>query len=163
MPLDKFIYALGIRHVGEHMAGVLAHRFPSLQKIQQADAQTLRQVPEIGPQVAESIVTFFEQKENQQALRHLLKQGLDIESPPAPKQKQPLRGKTFVFTGQLENYTRKEAQDIVERLGARAASSVSGNTDYVVVGSDPGSKLDEAEKNKVKKINEKEFQKMLQK
>lgn len=161
IPLDKFIYALGIRHVGEHMVGILAQTFNTLEKVQNADEKSLREIPEVGPQIAESIVHFFEQEQNQQALKHLLEQGLTVKRVKMQHKKQTLKGKTFVFTGELDHFTRKEAKDTVQALGARATSSVSSQTDYVVVGDEPGSKLDEAKKKKAKIINEKEFEKIL--
>ena len=159
--LDRFIYALGIRHVGEHVATVLAREFRSLDALRQASLKDLRAIEEIGDEIARSVKNFFEQKENKKALARLLEAGVKVQDMPARKTKRPLEGKTFVFTGQLDKYTRKEAQDRVEALGARAASSVSGNTDFVVAGEDPGSKLDEAKKQGVKIIDEKKFAEMI--
>jgi DNA ligase (NAD+) len=160
--LDKFLYALGIRHVGEHMAQVLARRFETLQNIEEAGLKDLKQVPEIGPEIAQSIVNFFDEKKNQQALQKLYDVGIKIEKIKKRKKREmPLEGKTFVFTGELDNYTRNEAEDAVEQLGAKATSSVSSNTDYVVFGENPGSKLDEGKKHQVKIINENEFEKIL--
>ena len=159
---DKFLYALGIRHIGEHIAQVLAREFESIDAIENADLEDLRKIPEVGPEIANSIVNFFEQNENRQALQHLFDAGIKIEKMPKKKRsKLSLRGKTFVFTGELENYTRSEAKEEIEKLGARATSSVSSNTDYVVVGEDPGSKLNEAEARKITIINENEFEKIL--
>jgi DNA ligase (NAD+) len=159
---DKFLYALGIRHIGEHIAQVLAREFESIDAIENADLEDLRKIPEVGPEIANSIVNFFEQNENRQALQHLFDAGIKIEKMPTKKRsKLSLRGKTFVFTGELENYTRSEAKEEIEKLGARATSSVSSNTDYVVVGEDPGSKLNEAEARKITIINENEFEKIL--
>jgi DNA ligase (NAD+) len=159
--LDRFIYALGIRHVGEHVARVLAREFRSLDALRQASLKDLRAIEEIGDEIARSVKNFFEQKENKKALARLLEAGVKVQDMPARKTEQPLEGKTFVFTGQLDKYTRKEAQDRIETLGARAASSVSGNTDFVVAGEDPGSKLDEAKKQGVKIIDEKKFAEMV--
>ncbi len=162
VPLDTFLYALGIRHVGEHMAQILARHFHTLDKLKKADRRNLRSIPEVGPEIARSIVHFFEQKENQQALKALLDQGLTIKKAEHPEKKQTLQGQTFVFTGQLEHFTRDEAEHAVQQRGGRATSSVSGNTDFVVVGDDPGSKLDDAENNDTHIIKEEEFEKILQ-
>ena len=103
----------------------------------------------------------FKEEENQKVLKRLLEAGLEIEEMPEQKGILPLKGKTFVFTGSLEKYTRAEAENVVESLGARAASSVSGSTDFVVAGEEPGSKLDEAKKHGVKVIDEAEFEKLI--
>lgn len=159
--LDKFLYALGIRHVGEHVSKVVAERFGSLEKVRAAKLKDYKKIAEIGPEIANNIVNFFEQKENNRALDHLLHEGVKVKKMKTKKGKMPLKNKTFVFTGELENYNRDEAEQQVEELGGRATSSVSGNTDYVVVGSEPGSKLDDAGKNDVRIIDEKEFEKIL--
>lgn len=160
--LDKFLYALGIRHVGEHVARVVAKRFGKLDKIRNAKIKELKQINEIGHEIAESIYNFFRQKQNQKVLKNLLDADIKIENmKTTQKANLPLKGKTFVFTGELENYTRHEAEETVESLGGRAASSVSSNTDYVVVGEDPGSKLNHAKENNVKTIKENEFEKLL--
>ena len=161
--LDRFLYALGIRHVGIHMAQVLARNFGSLEELQQASAADLQKVPEVGPRVAESISGFFRGKTNQKVLKHLFDKGMDIED--AGKNKEgPLKGLTFVFTGELKAYTRSEAEQKVEEQGARATSSISSRTDYLVAGKDPGKKLKEAEnKDAISIIHEEKFQKILEK
>ena len=161
--LDRFLYAMGIRHVGQRVARILARRFTTLEKIQNAGRKELKEIPEIGAQIADSIVDFFRQDRNRQALKNLFDAGIRIERPQAKRKGRPsLRDKTFVFTGGLDNYTRSEAEERVEELGARTASSVSGNTDYVVAGSSPGSKMEQARKKNVKVIDEKEFENLLQ-
>jgi DNA ligase (NAD+) len=161
--LDRFLYALGIRHVGEHIAQVLARRFQTMENIQNADCDDLNEVPEVGPEIARSIVDFFNEKKNRQALQHLFEAGVKTKTMPKRKKgEMPLEGKTFVFTGELDKYARSDAEDAVEQLGAKATSSVSSSTDYVVAGENPGSKLDEGKKRNVKIINEKEFEKILQ-
>ncbi|MFP3868663.1 MAG: NAD-dependent DNA ligase LigA [Desulfobacteraceae bacterium] len=158
--LDQFLYALGIRHVGQHVARVLAKSFRSLEALAQADEAELEKIPEVGPQIAASLRSFFTSKENQDILKSLQDSGVQIrEKPVAPAT--PLAGKTFVFTGSLENFTRDEAKARVESLGGRATSSVSSETDYVVAGKNPGSKLDEARNHQAKIINEKEFLEMI--
>lgn len=159
--LDKFLYALGIRHVGEHAARVLAQEFGTWDKIRQAGREECENIREIGPEIARSIVKFFEQEENIQSLEKLFKAGVKVKDMPVSESALPLDGKTFVFTGKLADYTRDEAKRLVEDLGGRAASSVSGETDFVVAGEDPGGKLDEAEKNNVRILNEQEFKKMV--
>jgi len=159
--LDRFLYALGIRHVGKRVARVLAQKYRSLDKIMQADKEDLEETPEIGPEIAQSVAQFFGQEENRKVLERLGEAGVEVGAMPPSKEKQALKGKTFVFTGALEHYTRDEAQQRVEELGGRATSSVSGETDYVIAGEDPGSKLDEAKEQKVKIIHEKEFERMV--
>jgi len=159
--LDRFLYALGIRHVGRHVARVLARKYRSLRAIQNAGVDDLRTIGEIGPEIASSVEHFFKQKENKRILKRLFEAGIKVEDIPARK-KSSLEGKTFVFTGSLKNYNREEARRTVEDLGGRATSGVSGETDFVVVGKNPGSKLEEARKHKVKIIDEDKFAKMVQ-
>lgn len=155
--LDRFIYALGIRHVGEHLAQVLARHFPSIEALQEAEPDALQDIPEIGPESARSIHSFFQEEENKAVLRKLLEAGVTVKKMPAATGKGPLDGKTFVFTGELDKLTRDAAQRLVEDLGGRATTSVSGSTDFVVVGDNPGGKLDEARQRNIKTINEEEF------
>lgn len=161
--LDRFLYALGIRHVGEHVAQVLARKFQSLENIKKATLEELDSIYEIGPQISESVKHFFEQKENLKVLEKLKKVGMEVEDISPPKQELPLEGKTFVFTGSLEGLSRKEAQKMVEDLGAKVSSSVSSNTDYVVAGENPGSKLDAARLNNVPILNQGEFLELIKK
>jgi DNA ligase (NAD+) len=159
--LDRFLYALGIRHVGQRTAQVLAQRYQSLKNLRKADRQDLVNIPEIGPEIARSVAQFFKQKENRNALQGLADAGVKVEDVPSGSQKRALAGKTFVFTGKLENFTRSEAEARVEELGGRATSSVSGETDYLVVGVDPGKKYEEAKKQNVERLREQEFEKLL--
>jgi len=159
-PLDRFLYALGIRHVGEHVAAVLARSFGSLERLQEAGREELEGIDEIGPEIAEAVHAFFREKENREILQRLERAGVRPREL-TRRQEQPLEGLTFVFTGRLEGYTREEAQSAVERMGARATSGVSGNTDYLVVGEDPGSKLDEAKERGVEILDEKAFERLL--
>lgn len=159
--LDRFIYALGIRHVGQHMAQVLARSFRTLDALSNAGRDRLEQIPEVGPETAASVREFFDQEENRRVLDRLLDAGVEIEEMPQRRGELPLEGKTFVFTGELEKYTRSEAQELVESLGGRAASSVSSQTDFVVVGRNPGSKLDEARKLGVKTMDEEAFDQLI--
>ncbi|MGD2126892.1 MAG: NAD-dependent DNA ligase LigA [Desulfobacteraceae bacterium] len=159
--LDRFVYALGIRHVGQRVARVLAQRYGSLDALQSPERDDLEKTREIGAEIARSVTQFFAEEENRHVLERLEKAGVKVEKMPAEKKALPLEGQTFVFTGKLEQYTRDEAQRRVEDLGGRATSSVSGETDYAVVGEDPGSKLEEAKKQKVQILDENEFEKLI--
>ena len=158
----NFIYALGIRHVGKHAARLLVQEYQSLEKIIKADYDSLKEITEIGPEIAESISNFYDNEENLKMLDKLKDAGLKVKSEKDSKSTK-LKGKTFVITGELVDYTRDEAKEKIESLGGRATSSVSDNTDYLVVGENPGSKLDEAKKRKLKQLDEKEFKKLISK
>lgn len=160
--LYRFLYALGIRHVGGHMARVLAQKFRSLDNLKHISYKDLMEIHEIGPEIAESVAHFFQNNENIKMLNELENLGVKPKQVSA-KQAEKLKDKTIVLTGELEDFTRNEAKARIESLGGRATSSVSENTDYVVVGDDPGSKLDEAKKRKVKTIDEQQFHKLLEK
>jgi len=158
---DRFLYALGIRHVGGHVARVLAREFRSMENLREASLGDLEEIAEIGPEIALSVKHFFDQEENRKVLERLKGSGVKAQEMPSRNKARRFEGKTFVFTGGLAKYTRAEAKKAVEELGGRATSSVSGETDYVVVGENPGSKLDEARKNKVKVLDETEFEKLI--
>jgi DNA ligase (NAD+) len=159
---DRFIYALGMRHVGEHMARVLAKEFGSLPALVKADAGRLQQIHEVGPQVAESVTSFFHEKKNLATIERLKKGGVKIREIAKPKAaEQKFTGKTFVFTGALEKFSRDEAERMVDERGGRASGSVSKKTDYVVAGPGAGSKLDKARELGVTVISEEEFLKMV--
>ena len=144
--LSRFIYALGIREVGEATAQTLAQHFGSLQKIKQADEETLQQVEDVGPVVASHIVRFFKQPHNLQVIDALLKAGIHWdEVEVTPPQQQTLQGKTFVLTGTLSEMSRDEAKQALQARGAKVTGSVSKKTSYVVVGDSPGSKAAKAE------------------
>ena len=154
------IYALGIRHVGEHVARVLARAFGTMERIGQATAEELQSTKEIGPQIAASITTFFSQRANTQVIDRLRKGGVTWgETAPAGRGR--FTGMTFVFTGALEKFTRGEAQRLVEEQGGRASGSVSGKTTYVVAGADAGSKLEKARALGVEVLTEDEFSALL--
>ncbi|MGM0368397.1 MAG: NAD-dependent DNA ligase LigA [Actinomycetota bacterium] len=161
-PLSRLLYALGIRYVGSHMAEVLAEKFGNLDNIMEAKYEDIEAIKEVGPRIAESIVKFFKQKKNLEIIDKLRDANLNFESRAREKEeKEEFSGKTFVLTGKLESFTRAEAKDMIEKFGGRVTSSVSRNTDAVIVGEDPGSKLEDARKFKVKIINEKEFKEMV--
>lgn len=159
--LDRFLYALGIRHVGAHMARVLAREFNTLENLQQADEAELQEIRETGPEIARSVHHFFKQKQNQKVLERLKHAGVKAEPMKTEGKSFPLEGKKFVFTGSLDEFTRDEAKQAVEDLGGRATSSVSKETDYLVLGEEPGSKLDDAKEHNVKILDEEEFKKLL--
>ncbi|OQX87434.1 DNA ligase (NAD(+)) LigA [candidate division KSB1 bacterium 4484_87] len=162
VPLERFIFALGIRFVGEHSAKLLAQHFRSLENLKKATYEDLLEIHEIGPQSARSIVEFFAEPKNLQTIERLLEAGVTIEKgKEADAGEKPLAGKTFVFTGALENFSRNEAEKLVESLGGRATSSVSKNTSYVVVGKDPGSKAEKARQLGVTMLSEDEFLKIV--
>lgn len=161
IPLAKFIYALGIRHVGEETAIILAEEFASLQKIQAATLEELQRIEGIGPKVAASIKSWFNDKNNQKLLSDFFKNGIEIINP-KKKNVVKLKGLTFVLTGELENFSRDEAKEKIRQLGGNISSSVSKKTDYVVVGNNPGSKYDKAKNLGIKIINEKEFINLLE-
>jgi DNA ligase (NAD+) len=159
--LDRFLYALGIRHVGERVARILAQEFESLANLRKAGLDDLKRLPDIGPEIAHSVHTFFQEEENRKVLKRMQQLGVDVQDMPAKPKKQTLKDKKFVFTGELDNYTRSEAKEAVERLGGRATSSVSGETDYVVVGENPGSKLDDAKDEGIEILDEEQFEQLL--
>ncbi|MCL6556837.1 MAG: NAD-dependent DNA ligase LigA [Burkholderiales bacterium] len=144
--LDRFIYALGIRNVGEATAKDLARHFGALEPLMQASQEDLMQVPEVGPVVAESIVQFFAEPHNRQVINELRRLGVSWEEGRAKGKKSVpgVAGKTFVLTGTLPHWTREEAREKIEAAGGKVTNSVSSRTDYVVVGADPGSKLAKA-------------------
>ena len=161
-PFSRVLFAIGIRHVGAGVAQLIVNEYRSMDGLMQASQEELQQIQGIGPRIAESICRFFEDKHNQKIIDRLRKAGLQFEE----KQKRaaagsPLVGKTFVLTGTLSSCSREEAKQRIEELGGRVSSSVSKKTDYVVVGEDPGSKLNEAKKLGVQTLNEESFLKLM--
>ena len=154
--LSRLIFALGIRHVGEHTAKLLASSFGTIDHLAQATEEELKSIREVGPQVAQSIADFFKSEENLEVIRRLQEYGVR----PQVEEKRVggrFSGKTFVFTGALTRFTRDEAKKMVELEGAHAAGSVSRKTDYVVAGAEAGSKLEKAQQLGVKVLTEEEF------
>ena len=157
--LARLLYGLGIPRVGEHIAQVLADHFGSLERLEEATEEELLEVPEVGPETAKEIRAFFRIKDNRDVIRRLLAAGV---RPVAERRARsgPLAGKTFVITGTLSR-PREEVARAIEAAGGRVASSVSRNTDFVVVGTDPGSKLDRARELGVPTIDESQLERML--
>lgn len=156
----KFLYALGIRHVGEETARDLAQQYRSLHDLQGASFEELEAIPNIGSIVARSILDYFSQEKNRDLIQRLIAAGVDI-SYPSRTTHQTLAGKTFVLTGELGGLSREEAKNHIHARGGEVSSSVSSRTDFVVLGDNPGSKYDKARALGVTIINEKEFLKLL--
>jgi len=159
--LARLIFALGIRFVGERTGQLLADHFASLDKLAKASEAELLEVEEVGPRVAESILEFFREPQNLKVIEKLRKAGLQFEQAKVYKPQGNLAGKQFVLTGTLPRYSRDEAKKMIEEAGGRVTGSVSKKTDYVVVGADPGSKLDKARALGVKTIEEGELLRLL--
>jgi len=160
--LPRFLYAIGIREVGEATARALAAHFGTLEAIMSANTEELEEVPDIGPVVAQHIATFFKQKDNVEVIKRLQKAGVNWEEHKTGSE-QPLSGTTFVLTGTLDSMKRDEARDVLLSLGAKVTGSVSENTDFVICGTDPGSKADKAAELNVEILGEKEFLKLIDK
>ena len=158
--LSRFIHALGIRHVGEHTAKLLASAFGTMENLEKASEEELLSIREVGPQVAQSIVSFFRNPRNIETINRMISAGVS----PIEEERRVggrLSGMTFVFTGALARFTREEAKRLVENEGGHAAGSVSRKTDFVVAGTEAGSKLDKARGLGVKIISEEEFLSMM--
>jgi len=159
LPLERVIYGLGIRMVGERTAQFLAEHFGSMEALESAGVEELQDVNEVGPRIAESIVEFFSIAANRKLVERLREAGLTLTG--QKKQRgTKLTGKTFVLTGTLAHFTRDEAKKMIEDAGGKVTGSVSKKTDYVVAGADAGSKLDKAKELGVEVIGEKELEKM---
>jgi DNA ligase (NAD+) len=155
-PLPHLLFGLGLRHVGEHMARVLARHFGSLERLAAASREELLEIHEVGPQVADSVVSFFADAQNRLILEQLRARGIAPRTEEAPRGT-ALAGQTFVFTGSLSRFTREEAQQMVEKHGGRAAGSVSRKTSYVVAGADAGGKLEKAKSLDIPVLSENDF------
>jgi len=159
-PVARLLFGLGVRHVGGHMARVLTGRFPSIDELAAATVEDLLSVEGVGPRIAESVVYFFDQKENLAVIDRLRRAGVRMSEKKRSREAGPLEGKTFVITGTLTGFTREEASEIIEGLGGKVSSSVSRKTDYVLAGEDPGSKYDKGVSLGISIIDEKEFRRV---
>ncbi len=160
LPLERLIFGLGIRFVGERTAQFLAEHFGSMDALMNADPEELEAVNEVGPRIAESILEFFAEPRNRDLVKRLREAGLTFTGKKRERGTK-LAGKTFVLTGTLTKYTRDEAKKMIEGAGGRVSGSVSKKTDYVVAGSDAGSKLDKAKELGVTVIEEKEMERLV--
>jgi len=160
-PFSRLLYGLGIRHVGSHLADVLAKNFLSIDKLEEASFDELVNIEEVGPAIAESVVNFFKLPKNIEVLEKLRQSGVRMKEalPAAPRKLEEL---TFVFTGTLFRLTREEAQEKVRELGGNISSSIGKKVGYVVAGKDPGSKFDKAKKAGIAIISEEEFLRMIE-
>jgi DNA ligase (NAD+) len=158
VPLSRFLQSLGIRNVGGHVAGVIAKQARSLDALITMSVEELMKIREVGPGVAESVHEFLHDEKNLKLIKEMRDSGLVVETEKVEKPvESAVSGKTFVVTGSLSRFTRKEAEDMIKRLGGRAAGSVSAKTDYLVAGEAPGSKLDRARELGVPVLSEQEF------
>jgi DNA ligase (NAD+) len=165
-PLARVIFALGITHVGDQYAELLAEQFDSIDSLAEVSEEDLPTIPSIGPKIAQSIVAFFRQKRNRQIIEKLRKAGVRLQRENVGEglvPSLPLAGLEFVLTGKLDSFSRSEAQAKIKALGGKAGSDVTRKTSYVVVGADPGSKLAKAEKLGTKTLTESEFLQLLDK
>ncbi len=160
--LARFLYAIGIPQVGEHLARVLAQHFETLDDLMDVDDEKLLSIEESGPEVARDVVSFFSEDRNLAMIAAIREAGLRLENPDVQAGDRPLEGLTFVFTGSLDHWTRDEVRRLVERLGGRATTSVSGQTDFVVAGPGAGTKLDEARDDEIPVMDEAAFIDFLQ-
>ena len=157
--LDRFIYALGIRHVGEETAIALAQYFGSLEKLSKTNQDKLARIEDVGQVVAQSIIKWFNDKRNIALIDKIISNGVKIKKVKAFERK--LAGQSFVLTGELDLYTREEAKTRIRQLGGEVPNSISKNTDYLILGKNPGSKYIKAKKLGVKIINEQELLKLI--
>jgi DNA ligase (NAD+) len=160
LPLERVIYGLGIRMVGERTAQFLAEHFGSMDTLVKAGEEELQEVNEVGPRIAQSIVEFFQEPKNRALVKQLNDLGLRMTGTKKARGTK-LAGKTFVLTGTLTHFTRDQTKKMIEDAGGRVSGSVSKKTDYVVAGDDAGSKLEKAKELGVKVIGEKEMQELI--
>ena len=156
-PLARVIFALGITHIGDETAELLAEDFPSLDRLAEASLDDLTDIPSIGPKIADSILAFFRQDENRSIISKLRRAGVKLEAEKAERKELPWAGDEYLITGRLESCTRQEAEARIKALGGKAGSDVTRKTTYVVVGAEPGSKLARAEALGTKTLSEAEF------
>ena len=160
-PLRRLLFGLGIRFVGEKAARLLAERFETMLRLSEASQEELIEIEEIGPKIGEAVEQFFKTDETEPVLEKLRNAGVNFTEPKVQAASDAFAGKTFVFSGALNDYTRDQAKTLIEERGGKVSSSVSKKTDYLVAGDDPGSKLDKAEKLGVEVIGEAEFKDLI--
>ncbi|MDR9458941.1 MAG: NAD-dependent DNA ligase LigA [Dehalococcoidia bacterium] len=161
-PLARVIFALGIRHVGAETAELLASHYVSIDRLARASEEDLLEIPAIGPKIAESIVNFFQKEENRDIIDKLRSAGVRLEKDAKGQKKKPLVGQEFVLTGKLEAFPRIEAETRIKELGGSVGSSITRKTKHLVVGADPGSKLEKARALGISILNEEEFRRLLE-
>jgi DNA ligase (NAD+) len=161
--LPRLFVGLGILHVGGEVAELLAGRFPSLSELRDATPEQMMEIEGVGPRIADSVAEWFERETNRQVIDRLIEYGVNPKGELLPAAGDlPFAGQRFVVTGRLETMSRPEAQARIKSLGGAVSGSVSGKTDYLVVGADPGSKLAQAEKHGVERLDEKAFLALLE-
>ncbi len=159
--LYRLITALGIRHVGGKASKVIARKYKTMENLQNANFEQLSQINDIGEVMANSIIEFFMQEQTKDLIEKLKNAGVNMNCLEEESDDKRFEGKTFVLTGSLELFTRKEAEDIIEKLGGKTSSSVSKKTDYVLAGEDAGSKLTKAQSLGINIISETDFKEMI--
>jgi DNA ligase (NAD+) len=162
-PLDRVLFALGIRHIGEEMADRLVKRFSSIEELEQASLEDLMLVPTIGPKIAESVVAFFQLERNRKVIQKLSDAGVRLKKETSATGKLPLAGLEFVITGKLQTFSRDDAEERIKALGGVTKSDITKKTNYLVVGEDPGSKVARATEMGVQQITEDELLRFLAK
>ncbi|MFN2363561.1 MAG: helix-hairpin-helix domain-containing protein, partial [Halarsenatibacteraceae bacterium] len=159
---DRVIFALGIRHVGSRTASLITEEYSSIEELEEARVQDLSAINEVGEVIAESVVNFFSSEENLEVINKLAEAGIKMSHDQSENDiKEIFTGMNFVLTGSLEGYTRKDAKKIIEDRGGRVTSAVSSKTDILVVGDNPGSKLEQAQQNDVRILDETGFNNLL--
>lgn len=163
IPFSKFLYALGIRHVGEHVAKLLANHYGTIENLMHTTVHELISIEGIGPMVAKSVYHFINENQNKNTVKRLLESGVKIiyDDSMHSLSSSGLTGKTFVLTGALKNMSRQEAKEFIEKAGGKVTGSVSSNTDYIVAGDKPGSKFEKGKKAGITIIDEESFKKMI--
>lgn len=159
--LDRVIFGLGIDLIGSKAASILANHFKTMDSLEEASFDELTNIEEVGPKMADSIIAFFKEKQNKEILDKLKEAGVNMVKKKSENTSNIFDGLTFVLTGTLSNYTRDEAKKLIEERGGKVTGSVSKKTNYVVAGTDPGSKLSKAQQLGIKVIDEEEFENML--
>lgn len=161
-PFPRVLFALGIRHVGYETAELLAQRFPSIDALARASLDDLLQVPTIGPIIADSVWAFFRQEDNRSVIEKLRLAGVRLSGGVAAPRGQPLAGQEFVITGRLSTFPRSQAEARIRELGGTTGSSITRQTTFLVVGEEPGSKLERARQLGTKLLNEEELLRLLE-